>query len=237
MTMGEGGAVCTSDEDLAKIVLSLRDWGRACPCPVCVFSVDPNARCELRFRTRVGILPAGYDTKYVYTNIGYNLKPLEFQAAMGLIQLERLPRFIKERKANFQRLYAFFQDYEDFFILPRSLPRAEPSPFAFPLTIKDGATFSRKELVGYYEECNIETRLFFSGNIVRHPAYQGLRYRPISDLRNADKVMRDGFFLGVYPGITEEMMDYVLKKTREFLERFTPKRGSKGRRTKRDAKG
>jgi len=237
ITMGEGGAVCTSHEDLAKIVLSLRDWGRACPCPICVFSIDPNATCKLRFRSRVGILPPGYDTKYLYTNIGYNFKPLEFQAAMGLVQLQRLPKFIEERKANFQRLYAFFQGYEDFFILPRSLPKAEPSPFAFPLTLKDGAPFTRRELVTYYEECNIETRLFFSGNIVRHPAYLGLRYRPLSDLANADKVMRDGFFLGVYPGITAEMMDYALNKTKEFLERFAVKRGSKGKRAKRDEKG
>jgi len=219
MTMGEGGAVCTSDGDLAKIVLSIRDWGRACTCPVCVFSIDPNATCELRFRSRAGILPEGYDTKYLYTNIGYNLKPLEFQAAMGLVQLDRLPGFIEQRKSNFQSLHLFFQEYEDLFILPRSLPKAEPSPFAFPLTVRDTAPFTRKQLVAYYERCNIETRLFFSGNIVRHPAYQGLHYRGIGDLANADKVMRDGFFLGVYPGITEAMMDYVFRKTAEFVER------------------
>ena len=217
ITMGEGGIVLTDDENVVMILRSLRDWGRSCTCPVCVVAINPNARCDLRFKQQFKSLPSGYDTRYVYEEIGYNLKPLEFQVAMGLVQLERLPEFIVKRNENFTKLYEFFRKYEDFFILPRWETEAQPSWFAFPLTLRDGAPFSRQEIIKWYEKCNIETRLLFAGNIVRHPAYESIPIRVVGNLKNADKIMKDSFFLGVYPGIDEEKMNYVLKKTDDFL--------------------
>jgi len=220
MTMGEGGIVLAHDETLATILRSLRDWGRSCTCPVCVVIRDPNAKCSKRFEQHFESLPEGYDTRYVYEEIGYNLKPLEFQAAMGLVQLERLSGFVKKRNENFTKLYDFFKKHEAFFILPSWEIDAQPSWFAFPLTLQDDVPFSRQNILKWYEKCNIETRLLFSGNLIRHPAYQGIPMRVVGDLKNADKVMADSFFLGVYPGIDEERMNFILEKTEEFLAKF-----------------
>lgn len=220
ISMGEGGAVVTNNRGLAKTVRSLRDWGRACSCPVCEVALNPHKRCERRFKQQIGILPQGYDTKYVYTNLGYNLKPLELQAAMGRVQLGRLEEFIRKRNKNFALLYELFSCYEEFFVLPRVEEGAEPSWFAFPLTIRDGAPFFRSELIQYLEESNIETRLLFAGNILRHPAYQGLSFRIVGSLPNAEKVMRDSFFLGVYPGIDEGRMDYIIKQVKGFMAKY-----------------
>jgi CDP-6-deoxy-D-xylo-4-hexulose-3-dehydrase len=220
MTMGEGGIVLAHDETLAIILRSLRDWGRSCTCPVCVVIRDPNAKCSRRFEQHFESLPEGYDTRYVYEEIGYNLKPLEFQAAMGLVQLERLSGFVKKRNENFAKLYDFFKKHENFFILPAWELDAQPSWFAFPITLQDNAPFSRQDILKWYEKCNIETRLLFSGNIIRHPAYQGIPMRIVGDLKNADKILADSFFLGVYPGIDEERMNFVLEKTEEFLTKF-----------------
>ncbi len=217
ITMGEGGIVLADDEKLAVILRSLRDWGRSCTCPVCVVARNPNARCSKRFKKQFKSLPNGYDTRYVYEEIGYNLKPLEFQAAMGLVQLEKLSGFIAKRNENFAKLYDFFKKYEDFFILPVWEAEAQPSWFAFPLTLQEGAHFTRQDIIKWYEKCNIETRLLFSGNIIRHPAYRDIPMRVAGDLKNANKIMADSFFLGVYPGIDEEKMSFVLKKTEEFL--------------------
>jgi CDP-6-deoxy-D-xylo-4-hexulose-3-dehydrase len=217
ITMGEGGIVLSKEEKLAEILRSLRDWGRSCTCPVCVVIRDPNAQCAKRFKKQFKSLPNGYDSRYVYEEIGYNLKPLEFQAAMGLVQLEKLPSFIVKRNKNFLRLYEFFEKYKDLFILPVWAKEAQPSWFAFPLTIQKGARFKRQEIIKWYEKCNIETRLLFAGNLIRHPAYQDVRMRVVGNLENADKVMNDSFFLGVYPGIDEAKMDFIIRKTEEFL--------------------
>lgn len=218
MTMGEGGALVTNDNRLAWIARSIRDWGRACACSICEVVEDPNKPCP--HKTKGGILPDGYDIRYVYSTIGYNLKPLEFQAAMGRVQLKKLPIFIEQRNKNFHHLLSLFSQYEEYFILPQTIPNAQPAWFAFPLTIRDGAPFTRKELIRYLEECNIETRLFFAGNIIRHPAYLGLNYRTVSNLENADKVLRDGFFIGIYPGITSEQIDYIVDRVNQFMRRF-----------------
>jgi CDP-6-deoxy-D-xylo-4-hexulose-3-dehydrase len=218
ITMGEGGALTTNDRSLALICRSLRDWGRACACPVCDIVSNPNLPCL--HKTRGGVLPDGYDIRYVYTNIGYNLKPMEFQTAMGRVQLKKIAGFIEKRNRNFEALRSTFAKYPEHFILPQALPKAEPAWFAFPLTIRDGAPFSRKEILKYLDDCNIETRLFFAGNIIRHPAYLGLQFRTVSNLENADKVLRDGFFMGIYPGITGERMDYVLDKVEQFMKRW-----------------
>jgi CDP-6-deoxy-D-xylo-4-hexulose-3-dehydrase len=220
ITMGEGGIVLTNDRKLATILRSLRDWGRSCTCPVCVVVNNPNARCSKRFEKKFRSLPKGYDGRYVYEEIGYNLKPLEFQAAMGLVQLEKLPSFIAKRNENFAKLYDFFRKYEDFFILPVWEAEAQPSWFAFPLTLQERAPFNRQDIIKWYEKCNIETRLLFSGNLVRHPAYEDIPIKVIGDLRNANKIMNDSFFLGVYPGIDEGKMNYILEKTEEFLVNF-----------------
>jgi CDP-6-deoxy-D-xylo-4-hexulose-3-dehydrase len=215
--MGEGGIVLTKNERLASILRSLRDWGRSCTCPVCVVIRDPNARCSKRFRHRYQSLPDGYDARYVYEEIGYNLKPLEFQAAMGLAQLEKLPGFIAKRNENFAKLYNFFKKYEDFFVLPVWEAKAQPSWFAFPITLQESAPFNRQDIIKWYEKCNIETRLLFSGNLVRHPAYRGVPMRVVGDLKNANRIMNASFFLGVYPGIDDERMDFILARTEEFL--------------------
>jgi len=220
ITMGEGGIVLTDDEKLSEILRSLRDWGRSCTCPVCVVAFNSNAKCPKRFEQQYKSLPNGYDSKYVTTEIGYNLKPLEFQAAMGLVQLERLSGFIVKRNENFAKLYDFFKKYEDFFTLPVWEAEAQPSWFAFPLTLQEGTPFSRQDILKWYEKWNIETRLIFAGNIVRHPAYNGIPVRVVGKLKNADKVMKDSFFLGVYPGIDEEKMNFILEKTEEFLTKL-----------------
>ena len=217
ITMGEGGIVLSRDENLAVILRSLRDWGRSCTCPVCVVVRDPNARCSKRFEQLYESLPEGYDSRYVYEEIGYNLKPLEFQAAMGLVQLEKMFDFVAKRNNNFAKLYEFFNRHEDFFVLPVWDADAQPSWFAFPITLQENAPFSRQDLIKWYEKCNIETRLLFSGNLVRHPAYKDIPMRVVGDLKNADRIMTDSFFLGVYPGIDAQRMNFVLEKTDEFL--------------------
>jgi CDP-6-deoxy-D-xylo-4-hexulose-3-dehydrase len=217
ITMGEGGIVLADNEKLATILRSLRDWGRSCTCPVCVVVRDPNAQCSKRFKRQLKFLPNGYDGRYLYEEIGYNLKPLEFQAAMGLVQLEKLSGFIAKRNANFAKLYEFFKKYEDFFILPIWEAEAQPSWFAFPLTLQERAPFNRQDIIKWYEKCNIETRLLFAGNLILHPAYESIPMRVVGDLKNANKIMNDSFFLGVYPGIDEEKMKFILEKTEEFL--------------------
>jgi len=224
ITTGEGGAIVTSDEELSKIVLSLRDWGRACIMPVCNPLHCPDKSCPKSVRyektTISNDLPEDYDKRYTYTSIGYNFKPTEIQAAMGLAQLKKLPKFIKLRKRNFKILYDEFIKYEDFFILPESLPKSETCWFAFPLTIKKHAPFKRKDIVQCFTKHNIEVKMLFAGNIIRHPAYEDICHRVAQKLVNSDHIMRNSFFLGVYPGISEERVKYLLSVFREFISRY-----------------
>jgi len=220
ITMGEGGAVVVNEKGFEPVVRSLRDWGRACVCPVCLVSVDPDFFCPMRFEQRVEGLPDGYDKKYIYTHIGYNLKPTEMQAAMGLEQLKRIGGFKKERQRNFNSLYGLFSEFQRFFVLPEALPESDVSWFCFPLTIKGNAKFGRAEMISFLEKRNnIETRLFFGSNIMRHPAYRGVKFRVAGGLENSDKILRDSLFIGVYPGITREKMAFVEEKIREFMKK------------------
>lgn len=216
ITMGEGGAVAVKNSKFAKIVDSLRSWGKDCWC------VPGETHCKGACRRRLGMqfgeLPFGYDHKYVYTNIGYNLKPLDLQCAIGLEQLKKLPIFIEKRKNNFKFLYEFFKNYQDIFILPESLPLADPCWFAFPLTIKSNAEFTRLEITKYLEENNIETRVLFAGNIVRQPAFMNIKCRISGSLESSDKIMNDSFFIGVYPGLTQNCLERITKTFKNFLD-------------------
>jgi len=222
ITMGEGGAIVTSNKKLANIVLSLRDWGRACVMPRCDPSHCPDKECPKAIHNKIANphgLPEDYDKRYTYVNIGYNLKPTEIQAAMGLAQLKKLPEFIEARKRNFRVLYRELLEYDDLFILPRSLPRSEPCWFAFPLTIRKGASFTRREIVDWLTKRRIEVKMIFAGNILKHPAYRDIRCRVAQDLVNSDYIMRNSFFVGIYPGITEDKIGYMLDAFRTFIKK------------------
>jgi CDP-6-deoxy-D-xylo-4-hexulose-3-dehydrase len=213
MTMGEGGAILTNDTRLKKIVESFRDWGRDCWCPP---GVDNT--CNKRFGWQLGELPFGYDHKYTYSHVGYNLKMTDMQAAVGVAQLEKLPDFVQKRRENFEFLYQQLQQVQDFFVLPQAAPNSEPSWFGFPILVKEDATFTRNDLVKYLEEKRIGTRLLFGGNLLRQPLYQGLNYRVIGDLSNADKIMESVFWIGVFPGLTQEMLQYVVLTLKNFCK-------------------
>jgi CDP-4-dehydro-6-deoxyglucose reductase, E1 len=213
ITMGEGGAVLTNDTRLKKIVESFRDWGRDCWCNP---GVDNS--CNKRFGWQLGDLPPGYDHKYTYSHIGYNLKLTDMQAAVGLAQLDKLPQFIEQRRKNFDFLYQQLQDLEDILILPEATPDSEPSWFGFILSVRSGASFTRNELVQYLEKNLIGTRLLFGGNLIRQPAYKDQKYRVIGDLANTDYVINNTFWIGLYPGLTEEILKYASTKIREFVK-------------------
>ena len=216
ITMGEGGAVLTDDLKLYKIIRSLRDWGRDCWC-----SPGKDNTCGKRFNWKLGDLPFGYDHKYIYSHLGYNLKATDFQAAIGLTQLEKLPEFIDKRKENFKLLYESFkkEGLDEYFILPRWLPESDVSWFGFPLTIKDDISFDRKELIEFLEKNKIGTRLLFAGNIIKQPAftYNQINYRIFRELKNTDKIMKDTFWIGVWPGIGEKEIEYMIGKFKEFI--------------------
>ena len=222
ITMGEGGCVLTNRSFLKKLVTSFRDWGRDCWC-----EPGHDNTCKKRFECQLGELPYGYDHKYIYSHIGYNLKLTDMQAAVGLAQLKKLPDFIAARKRNFQTLYDGLFGFQDFFILPEQTPKSEPSWFGFPLAIRTEAPFTRDTLIRYLEQHKIATRLLFGGNIIRQPAYQDLTYRKVGELPNSDFVMNQVFWIGVYPGITESMITYVLDVFHEFMSSFTKKRKKK----------
>lgn len=204
ITMGEGGAVIVSRPSLGRIVRSLRDWGRDCWCG----PGESNA-CGKRFGWTAGGLPPGYDHKYVYSRIGYNLKPTDIQAAIGLAQLDKLDRFVLRRKENFSRLRAGLDHYGKWLILPSHDQRADPAWFGFPMTVQNG--IQRGELIEHLEGRGIETRLIFGGNILRQPGYQNIRHRVAGSLENSDRVMRDSFFIGVYPGLDDGQVEYILE--------------------------
>jgi CDP-6-deoxy-D-xylo-4-hexulose-3-dehydrase len=214
ITMGEGGAVITSDTLLKKIVMSFRDWGRDCWCePGC------DNTCKKRFDWQLGDLPQGYDHKYIYSHIGYNLKTTDMQAAIGVEQLKKLPRFIESRKENFNLLYRGLKRYKNYFILPEPTPHSEPSWFCFPILVRGDAPFSREDIVKYLEEKKIATRMLFGGNLIKQPAYSDMKYRALDALVNTDLVMDNLFWIGVYPGFTPDMISYI---TGAFNRFFSP---------------
>lgn len=205
LTMGEGGAVLTSDARLKRIVESLRDWGRDCWC-----EPGHDNTCHKRFDWQLGELPRGYDHKYTYSHIGYNLKATDMQAAVGVSQLEKLPGFIAQRKANFHYLMERLKSLEEHLILPETLPEADPSWFGFPITVREGSPLTRNGLIQSLETACVGTRLLFGGNLLRQPAYATVHHRVISDLAQADRVMNGTFWIGVYPGLKEAELDYMV---------------------------
>lgn len=215
MTMGEGGAVYTKNAVLHNILRSMRDWGRDCRCPSGVDNI-----CQHRFDGQYGELPRGYDHKYVYSHFGYNLKVTDLQASIGCAQLEKFPQFVERRKENFKRLRAALSPAEDKLILPEPCENADPSWFGFLLTCREGV--SREKLVRFIEQKGVQTRMLFAGNLTKHPCFDELResgegYRIVGELRETDRIMRDTFWVGVYPGMTPEMIDYMASVILEGL--------------------
>lgn len=213
ITMGEGGAVMTPKPALAKLIASFRDWGRDCWC-----APGKENTCGKRFGWQLGDLPFGYDHKYIYSHIGYNLKLTDMQAAVGLSQLKKLPGFIAARKQNFRRLYKGLRDLEHVFSLPAATPGADPSWFGFPMAVRPESGLKRSDVIQTLNERKIGTRLLFGGNLIRQPAYKGVSYRAIGDLKNADYVMNNVFWVGVYPGLSTAMLDYIIESLHEAAQ-------------------
>ena len=214
--MGEGGAVYTDNPKLHKLIRSFRDWGRDCVCPP-----GRDNFCGHRFDGKRGELPEGYDHKYVYSHFGYNLKVTDMQAAIGCAQLKKLPAFVERRRKNFLRLFDGLRDLQDKLILPAPAENSQPSWFGFIMTCKDGV--ERNLLVKHLEANGIQTRLLFAGNLLKQPCFDEMRlsgngYRVVGTLDNTEKIMRDTFWIGVYPGMTDEKVDYMIEKIREAVE-------------------
>ena len=216
ITMGEGGAVVTNNPFIYRSIRQFRDWGRDCWC-----DTGKDNTCGKRFKWKIGDLPLGYDHKYIYTQIGFNLKLTDFQAAIGVAQLKKLPHFIKRRKENYTKLYNFFHSYNKFFTLIKTSTHDDPCWFGFPLIVNKNAPFSRNLLTEYLESNKIGTRNVFSGNLLRHPAYANLVYKTAGKVVNADIIMNNAFWMGVYPGITDEMSTRVIKTLKKFLSAFS----------------
>ena len=215
MTMGEGGAVYTDNPLLHKIIRSFRDWGRDCVCP----SGCDNL-CGHRFDKQYGNLPKGYDHKYVYSHFGYNLKATDMQAAIGCAQLEKFPTFVERRRYNFVRLFEGLKDLEDILILPVACENSNPSWFGFMITCKAG--LNRNKVVQKIEKSGVQTRMLFAGNLVKHPCFDEMRkqecgYRVVGNLVNTDRIMNDTFWIGLYPGMTDEMIDYMIKAVHQAV--------------------
>ena len=213
ITMGEGGAVLTQKKSMAKIVESFRDWGRDCWC-----APGTDDTCGRRFDWQLGELPKGFDHKYTYSHLGYNLKATDMQAAVGVAQLDKLDGFIKARQENWQYLHDGLADLEEFLILPEATPGCEPSWFGFALTVRPEAPFSRFDLVQHLESRRIATRQLFGGNLVRQPAYLNMPHRVVGPLTNADIIMESTLWVGVYPALTKEMLDYVIDTFHQFFQ-------------------
>jgi CDP-6-deoxy-D-xylo-4-hexulose-3-dehydrase len=214
ITTGEGGAVFTQSPKLAKIARSVRDWGRDCWCH---YDNPPNGMCGKRFQWQIPGVPGGYDHRYYFTEIGYNLKLTDVQAAMGVAQMEKLPDFIAIRKRNFGWFYEGLQPYQEFLILPTWHPKADVSWFVFPITVRPDAPFTRRDLTGWLESHKIETRLLFAGDIRQQPAYRDISHRTIGALPNSEQVLRGSFFVGVYPGLDRARIDYILETFASFF--------------------
>ena len=216
MTMGEGGAVYTDNPLLNKIIRSMRDWGRDCVC-----ASGQDNLCGHRFDRQYGELPLGYDHKYVYSHFGYNLKATDLQAAIGCAQIEKFPSFVEKRRHNFERLHKALEGLEDRLILPEAALNSRPSWLGFLITCKEGT--DRNKVVQYVESRGVQTRMLFAGNLIKHPCFDEMRaegkgYRVVGDLTNTDRIMRDTFWVGVYPGMNDEMIDYMAKTIREALD-------------------
>jgi CDP-6-deoxy-D-xylo-4-hexulose-3-dehydrase len=217
ITMGEGGGVVVNNARLARAVRSIRDWGRDCWC-----APGESNTCGKRFGWQLGDLPKGYDHKYIYSTIGYNFKPTDMQAAIGVAQLDRLQDFVDARRRNFTYLYHALEEYQEWLVLPTLDPRSRPSWFGLPITVRNG--LARNELVHWLENANIETREVFGGNILKQPGYRDIPRRVHGSLDETDRIMRDTFFIGVYPGLTEAMLEFVVARIREFFERHAARR-------------
>lgn len=217
MTMGEGGAVYTNDTQLQRIIESFRDWGRDCWC-----TSGKDDTCRHRFNQRFGELPYGYDHKYVYSHFGYNLKVTDMQAAVGCAQLDKFPYFVEARKKHWKMLREGLAGLSSKLILPEPAENSDPSWFGFLLTVRDDAGFTRNEIINHLETNGIQTRMLFAGNLLKHPCFDEMRvsgtgYRVIGELNNTDIIMNQTFWLGVYPGMTEDMIDYVVKTIKEYV--------------------
>jgi CDP-6-deoxy-D-xylo-4-hexulose-3-dehydrase len=212
ITTGEGGAVLTDRPDLQLLIESFRDWGRDCWC-------DPGKdnTCGKRFDWQLGSLPCGYDHKYTYSHIGYNLKATDMQAALGVSQIEKLPYFIERRKQNFRHLYSGLKPLDDCLMLPVATPASDPSWFGFLIGVREDAPFTRDELIRALEAKKIGTRLLFGGNILKQPAYENCEHRVIGSLPNTDFALNQVFWIGVYPGLTREMLDFVVDTMTDFV--------------------
>lgn len=218
MTMGEGGAVYTNDTQLKRLIESFRDWGRDCWC-----ASGHDDTCKHRFTQQFGELPVGYDHKYVYSHLGYNLKVTDMQAAIGCAQLDKMPNFIEARRKNWQMLRNGLADLEDTLILPEPTEQSKPSWFGFLITVKETAKFTRDELVKYLEDNKIQTRMLFAGNLTKHPCFDEMRatgegYRVVGELTNTDTIMNRTFWIGVYPGMSEAMTSYMIEKIHQFVK-------------------
>jgi CDP-6-deoxy-D-xylo-4-hexulose-3-dehydrase len=211
ITMGEGGCVLTQQPALTKIIESFRDWGRDCWC-----DTGCDNTCGKRFAWQLGTLPEGYDHKYTYSNIGYNLKLTDMQAAVGVAQLQRLPGFIEKRKHNFQMLRERLAGLEEVYALPQATPNSDPSWFGFPIAVRPESGLTRNAVTGALDSRKIGTRLLFGGNLVRQPAYKDVEFRVVGDLNVTDYVMNNAFWVGTYPGLTEEMIDYLAESLRDI---------------------
>ena len=210
--MGEGGAVFTNNDELKTIAESFRDWGRDCYCPP-----GKDNTCGKRFCWTLGELPKGYDHKYTYSHLGYNLKITDMQAACGLAQLKRAPEFIRARRANFKYLRERLKECEEFLSLPVATEHSDPSWFGFPITIKETCPVTRVDLLAYLEQNKIGTRLLFAGNLTRQPYMAGVEYRISGELKNTDNVMNNTFWVGVQPALTSEMLEFTARKIEAYL--------------------
>jgi CDP-6-deoxy-D-xylo-4-hexulose-3-dehydrase len=222
ITTGEGGAVLTDKPALQTLIESFRDWGRDCWC-----EPGKDNTCGKRFDWQLGSLPCGYDHKYTYSHIGYNLKATDMQAALGASQLNKLPEFIARRKANFHHLKNALAGLDQYLTLPDATPHSDPSWFGFPIGVREDASFRREDMIRALDANKIGTRLLFGGNLLRQPAYQDCQYRVAGDLSNTDFVMNNVFWVGVYPGLTPPMLDFVAQTIREFIAQSKARRGEK----------
>ena len=215
ITTGEGGAVFTNNAQLKRIIESFRDWGRDCFC-----ATGMSDTCGKRFCWELGELPKGYDHKYTYSHIGYNLKITDMQSAVGLAQLQNLPSFIEKRKKNFKFLKTHMSKFEKFFILPEATSKSDPAWFGFPITVRMDAPFSRTELLQFLTERKVDTRPLFAGNITKQPYFKNIDYRISGSLKNTDEIMNQSFWIGVYPGLNEKMLEYVVSQFGEFIKKI-----------------